>query len=114
MSNFQGHVETIVHEGQHDSPLLRLFGVLYRQPFSDVMMYHVPYRVSVLLVCSLVATAVLTWLFKQPNRSPAVADGSAADNPRLDNRSENGGAFELGLSPAKLGALASKRRDATS
>ena len=35
----------------------------------------IPY---VLLICSVVATAALTWLFKQPVRSLAVADGADA------------------------------------
>lgn len=117
MSNFQDHVETIAREGQQVGPLFRLFETLYRQPFSDVMMYHVPYRVSVLLMCSLVATVLLTWLFKQSNRSPAVADAvdlSGRERTGSNDRSGGRGSLELDLSPAKLGALARKTRDAPS
>ena len=117
MSNFQGYLETIAHDSQPDGPLFLLFEVLYRQPFSDVMMYQVPYRVSVLLVCSLVATALLTWLFKQPNRSPVVADGAdlaGRERTGSNDPTSGRGSFELDLSPAKLGALARKTRDAPS
>jgi sodium transport system permease protein len=117
MSNFQDHVETVAHQGGQGGPVLRWFEALYRQPFSDVTMYHVPYRVSVLVICSLAATWLLTWLFKQPIRSPAVSDGSDVvdrNRPALGDRPVAQDTFNLDLPSTNLGALAPKTRDAPS
>ena len=117
MSNFQDHVETVAHAGGQGGAVLRWFDALYRQPFADVTMYHVPYRVSVLVGCTLAATWLLTWLFKQPIRSPAVSDGSDVvdrDQPTLGDRPGVRDTFGLELPSTKLGALVRETRDAPS
>ncbi|MBI3463419.1 MAG: CPBP family intramembrane metalloprotease [Planctomycetes bacterium] len=50
-----------------------LFDVLYRQRSESA----IAYQVSVLLLCALAATVLLTWLLKQPVRSPGVQDECA-------------------------------------
>ncbi len=86
MANFQSHMEQAVRAGAAGEPLVRLFDALFRQPTTGEFAHHVPYRVHVLLLCAGLATLVLTWLLKQPARSPAVtlSDNSGDDARALD------------------------------
>ncbi len=117
MSHLQDKVEVLAHQGQSSGLLVRLFETLYRQPFAEVLSYHVPYRVSVLAICAIVATTVLMWLLKQPVRSPAAVSSESNMN-ETDSafRPRTGGANTFGLggfSTPDLGPLAPKTRDAT-
>lgn len=73
MANLQGHLTRSAQSGDTAGPLFRLFDMLYRQPSATVHTFEAPYRVSILAICALAATAMLTWLQKQPLRSPAAA-----------------------------------------
>jgi sodium transport system permease protein len=73
MANLQDHLEQSVRTGDAQGSLLQLFDVLYRQTSSHAFSFQVPYSVAVLSICTLVATAGLTWLLKQPVWAPAAA-----------------------------------------
>jgi sodium transport system permease protein len=66
MANFQGYLEQQAQTGSPDMGLMRIFNVVFRQSSGQAFSFQVPYSVAVLVICTLVATASLTWLFKQP------------------------------------------------
>jgi sodium transport system permease protein len=115
MANLQGYLEQAASRGESGGALYKLFDVLYRQPVPQVFSFQVPYNVPVLALCALAATAALTWLLKQPVRSPAAIDANGLD---LDSRDDyrDTGYVKAGiarLAAARLG-LGREARDATS
>ena len=67
-AGFQEQVQQPAADGVAPTIWTRLFELLYRPGPADAMAYGV----HVLVLCALLATAMLTWLLKQPIRSPAA------------------------------------------
>jgi sodium transport system permease protein len=114
MANFQGHLQQTSAAESSSSMLFRLFEILFRQP-SHIFSYQVPYSISVLAVCTLVATATLTWLIKQPLRSPAAVESGDGEPDATEPKSAGvHGTTGLADLAAGLSSLTTERRDATS
>jgi sodium transport system permease protein len=116
MANLQDHLQQTAPTGNAEASLFWLFRVLYRQPSPQIFSFQVPYSIAVLAICTLVATAALTWLLKQPLRAPAALDTDDA-NP-TDERTASKGASHTPSSltrlAAGLGSLTPERRDVSS
>ncbi len=116
MSTFQNHLDESARNGVDAGALRTIFDRLFRQPYSDRVVFQVPYAVPVLVLCGLTVTAALTWLIKQPYRSPAIVGEAAHDGEfpdELDERSPSGGFGLNSIANSPINPLAQDPRDAT-